>query len=98
MLYASKIEKKTSAFTTSDRRQFDTKAGAPGSSVKFEGRYVYGISENERCVELGYIGIGASRVYTISYQNICAIVHDCQHQFLKSCNEDTVKHCVQAHQ
>lgn len=96
--YAIRIEEKRSPLAASGRHQYGTKAGTPGNKAKFKGRYLYGIAENESCVELGCIGINASRVYTIPYQRICAIVHDCPHQPLKSSNEDMVKHCVQAHQ
>ncbi len=40
-------------------------------------RYVYGVIPRIDKEDFGPIGLGGSRVYGISYQDICAVVHDC---------------------
>jgi len=40
-------------------------------------RYIYGVIPRIDQEDLGPIGIGDSRVYTIPYQDVCAVVHDC---------------------
>src|SRR5881394_1834260 len=50
---------------------------AATESLPTEGKYVYCIIRNDRSREFGEIGIGgASRVYTVSYNDLAAVVSD----------------------
>ena len=62
------------------------------------GRYVYGIAEFNDHINLGEIGINRARVYTISYADFCAIVHDCPEEPYQSEDEEVVKHWIMEHQ
>jgi len=63
-----------------------------------KGRYVYGIAASKEAVRLGEIGIGGNEVYTIPYQDLCAIVHNCPTQPYQSKDEEIVKSWARAHQ
>ena len=63
-----------------------------------KGRYVYGIAASKEAVRLGEIGIGGNEVYTIPYQNLCAIVHNCPTQPYQSKDEEIVKSWARVHQ
>jgi len=49
-------------------------------------------------VNLGQIGIEDSEVYTIPYNSLCAVVHNCSTEPYKSEDEQVVKGWVQTHQ
>ena len=66
--------------------------------AKDKGRYVYGIAASKEAVRLGEIGIGGNEVYTIPYQDLCAIVHNCPTQPYQSKDEEIVKSWARAHQ
>jgi hypothetical protein len=63
-----------------------------------KGRYLYGVAASERAVRLGPIGIEACDVYTISYEDFCAIVHNCPTEPYQSMDEETVKRWIRTHQ
>ena len=63
-----------------------------------EGRYVYCIVESSEKAQLGNIGINGTRVYTIPYQDISAIVHDCPSEPYESEDNDVVKNWVITHE
>jgi len=63
-----------------------------------KGRYVYGIAASKEAVRLGEIGIGGNEVYTIPYQDLCAIVHNCPTQPYESKDEEIVKSWARVHQ
>ncbi len=63
-----------------------------------KGRYVYGVAVEEKEVRLGPIGIEGSEVYTISYQDIIAIVHNCSSKPYQSFDREIVKSWVITHQ
>lgn len=63
-----------------------------------KGRYVYGVAVANREVRLGPIGIEGSEVYTIPYQDITAIVHDCSTEPYQSTDDEIVKNWVVNHQ
>jgi hypothetical protein len=63
-----------------------------------DGRYVYCIADSGVAVSLGQIGIEGSKVYTIPYKGLCAVVHDCPPEPYKSEDEEVVKSWVQMHQ
>ena len=63
-----------------------------------KGRYVYGIAASRETVRLGEIGIEGNEVYTIPYQDLCAIVHNCPTQPYQSKDEEIVKSWARVHQ
>jgi hypothetical protein len=82
----------------------ETKAVAVGLVPESEvgtqgkGRYVYGVAVGDREVRLGPIGIEGSEVYTIPYEDIGAIVHNCSTEPYQSNNDEIVKNWVRNHQ
>ena len=73
-----------------------TKESATISQNK--GRYVYGIAAGGKEVRLGPIGIEGSEVYTVTYQDLSAIVHSCPAEPYQSLDDEKVKVWVKAHQ
>ena len=73
---------------------------APKSEVstRGEGRYVYGVAAGDKEVRLGSIGIEGSEVYTIPYEGLSAIVHDCSTKPYQSADDEIVKNWVRSHQ
>jgi len=63
-----------------------------------KGRYLYGVAASERAVRLGPMGIEGCDVYTIPYEDFCAIVHNCPTEPYQSTDEEMVKRWVSAHQ
>lgn len=63
-----------------------------------KGRYLYGVAASERAVRLGPMGIEGCDVYTIPYEDFCAIVHNCPTEPYQSTDEEKVKRWVSAHQ
>jgi len=63
-----------------------------------KGRYVYGIAASRETVRLGEIGIEGNEVYTIPYQDLCAIVHNCPTVPYQSDDQEIVKNWARAHQ
>jgi hypothetical protein len=70
----------------------------PRATTRGKGRYVYGIAAGGRAVRLGTIGIEGSKVYTIPYKHLCAIIHNCPTEPYKSSDDEIVKSWVRAHQ
>jgi len=62
------------------------------------GRYLYCIADIGESVSLGEIGIEGSEVYTISYMDICAVVHNCSAEPYQSSDDEVVKAWVLTHQ
>ncbi len=73
-------------------------ASKPEVSARGEGRYVYGVAAGNKEVRLGPIGIEGSEVYTITYEDISAVVHDCSTKPYQSTNDETVKNWISTHQ
>jgi len=63
-----------------------------------EGRYLYCIVEGSESVHFGSIGIEGNEVYTIPYNDLCAIVHNCPAEPYRSEDQEIVKGWVIAHQ
>lgn len=63
-----------------------------------EARYLYCIADSAEKVNFGNIGIEGSEVYTIPYQDLCAVVHNCPPEPYKSEDNEVVKKWVMAHQ
>jgi ribosomal protein L12E/L44/L45/RPP1/RPP2 len=61
-------------------------------------RYVYGIVTGGKEIRLGPVGIENSEVYTITYQDLRAIVHSCPAKPYQSLDDEMVKKWVKAHQ
>jgi len=66
--------------------------------VKTEGRYLYCVADAGESVSLGGIGIEGTEVYTMSYRDICAVVHNCPAEPYKSDDQEVVKVWVLTHQ
>jgi len=62
------------------------------------GRYIYCLAEASEEVNLGKIGIEGNEVYTIAYQDLCAVVHDCPAEPYRSEEDEVVKNWVLTHQ
>ena len=78
----------------------ETKTSARGQVEavgQAEGRYLYGVAQWGEQTSLGNIGIEGHEVYTIPYQNLCAVVHNCPTQPYYSEDTDAVKRWVVTH-
>lgn len=69
-----------------------------GHDLGLMGLYLYGLIDSSISARLGKIGIDESEVYTIPFDGISAIVHDCPLEPYKSDNDATVKAWVKVHQ
>jgi hypothetical protein len=82
----------------------EDKAAAEAPAEEFEvvspekGRYVYGIVPSKEAITLGKIGIEGNEVYTIPYQDLSALVHDCPPEPYQSDDDEKVKAWVREHQ
>jgi len=63
-----------------------------------EARYLYCIAEGNEKITLGNIGIEDSEVYTIPYEDLCAVVHNCPPEPYKSEDNEVMKKWVMVHQ
>ena len=63
-----------------------------------EARYLYCIAEGNEKITLGNIGIEDSEVYTIPYEDLGAVVHNCLPEPYKSEDNEVMKKWVMAHQ
>ncbi len=54
-------------------------------------RYIYGVADSGKRNNFGAIGLEGTKVYTIPYKDICAVVHDCLDEPYKSEDEEVVK-------
>ncbi|MDO9463983.1 MAG: GvpL/GvpF family gas vesicle protein [bacterium] len=63
-----------------------------------EARYLYCIADGNKKITFGNIGIEDSEVYTIPYEDLCAVVHNCPSEPYKSEDNEVVKKWVTAHQ
>ena len=66
--------------------------------VTGQGRYLYCVADSGEQVNLGAIGIKGSKVYTIPYRDICAVVHECPAEPYNSTDPEVVNSLVLAHQ
>jgi len=80
------------------RRERAAIAAEREAPVEELGRYVYGIVAGGEAESLGPIGLEGSKVYTIPYEDICAIVHDCPTEPYQSEDDEQVKGWIKAHQ
>jgi hypothetical protein len=62
-----------------------------------EGRYLYAVINSGAQLCFGDIGINDQKVFTISYENIAAVVHSCQAEAYKTTDNDKAKEWVLAH-
>lgn len=62
------------------------------------GRYLYCIVDSSARKDFGEIGVEGNSVYSIPYQDISAVVHDCQANPYDSDEEEEVKRWVRSHQ
>ncbi|MDI6889665.1 MAG: GvpL/GvpF family gas vesicle protein [Thermodesulfovibrionales bacterium] len=66
--------------------------------LKREAIYLYCIADGNEKVNFGEIGIDGSEVYALPYQEISAIVHNCESRPYESKDRDIVKNWVMTHQ
>ena len=62
------------------------------------GRYVYCIVEGSERVNFGKIGLEGNDVYTIPYNDLCVVVHNCLAEPYRSQNKNVVKQWILIHQ
>lgn len=62
------------------------------------GRYLYCVANAGEKTNLGKIGIEESEVYTISYKDLCAVVHICPAEPYESEDRDKVRNWVVTHE
>ena len=76
-----------------------SETGNPPSAIRHPqyGRYLYGVADWGEQTSLGRIGIEGHEVYTIPYQNLCAVVHNCPAQPYHSEDDDVVTGWVITH-
>lgn len=67
-------------------------------SIDSEGRYIYCLVECSEKTILGNIGIDRSEVYTIPYEEISAVVHNCPAEPYKSDDQQIMTDWVLSHQ
>lgn len=63
-----------------------------------DGRYIYCITDGGQNISLGNIGIEKAEVYTISFCNLLAVVHNCEAKAYYSEDEDAVINWIIIHQ
>ena len=62
------------------------------------GIYIYCVVEGSKPVSLGKVGIEGNEVYTISYKDLFALVHNCPPEPYQSQDQEIVKNWVVTHQ
>jgi len=80
------------------RQSEETKVTPMAEAIIEEARYAYCVADAGERVSLGPIGLEGSEVYTIPYQDICAVVHNCAAQPYQSEDEEVVKTWVRTHE
>lgn len=63
-----------------------------------EARYIYCVASGREKITFGRIGIERSKVYTIPYRDLCAVVHDCPPVPYQSEDQEEVKFWIIAHE
>jgi len=61
-------------------------------------RYLYCIADSNEKISFGNIGLENNEVYTISYKDLCVVIHNCSIEPYKSEDEDKVKLWVTIHE
>jgi len=74
-------------------QQADRTQATPSAetTTKEEGRYVYCVADAGERVSLGGIGIEGNEVYTIPYEDISVVVHNCPAEPYQSDDQEVVK-------
>lgn len=75
-----------------------TQSGFSTKTSGSQGMYLYCIADADEKSSLGRIGIDSSEVYALPYQEISAIVHNCQSHPYESDDKDIVKDWIITHQ
>jgi len=68
-----------------------------GNVAVQEGRYLYAVMKSDAQLCFGDIGINDNKIFTISYEDIAAVVHSCQAEAYKTNNNDQAKEWILAH-
>ena len=77
---------------------FKVPTKSSGTICQNNARYVYGITAGGKEVTLGPIGIDGSEVYSVSYEDLSAIIHCCNTKPYQSTDDETIKRWVKTHQ
>jgi hypothetical protein len=83
-----------------ETKYIDETKGGKGEKdkAKEEGMYLYCVADTGEKASLGAIGIAGNEVYSIPYNDICAVVHNCPAHPYQSDNQEVVKTWVIEHQ
>jgi len=73
-------------------------SGSAEAVAVAQARYLYCVADSGEQVSLGAIGIDGSKVYTIPYRDICAVVHECPAEPYNSTDPEVVNSWVLTHQ
>lgn len=65
---------------------------------KDKATYLYGVAESGEKTSLGKIGLAGEEVYTIPFNDLCAVVHTCLPEPYKSEDNEVVKRWVLIHE
>ncbi|MFH1335393.1 MAG: GvpL/GvpF family gas vesicle protein, partial [Candidatus Zixiibacteriota bacterium] len=65
---------------------------------KDKATYLYGLAEGGAKTSLGKIGLAGEEVYTIPFNDLCAVVHTCPPEPYKSEDNEVVKRWVLTHE
>jgi len=63
-----------------------------------EGIYLYCIVDSNKKISFGNIGLDNNEVYTIPYEDLCAVIHKCSTEPYKSEDKEKVKSWIIAHE
>jgi len=86
---SSGATKEDAGTVSPEERVFDSKNPA---------RYLYGVVEGQENILFGPVGIEEAEVYTLSYDGLLAVVHDCPPEPYESKDEEQVKKWLFTHQ
>lgn len=90
---------KPESYSKTDLGHQDSDVGHRTSDIgPAEGRYLYCVVEGSEEVSFGRIGIEDNEVYTIPYEELSAVVHNCPAEPYQSEDEEIMKGWVMAHQ
>lgn len=60
--------------------------------------YVYCIGNSSKPISLGNIGLENKEVHTVSYKDLCAVVHECEAEPYNSQDAETIRGWIKTHQ
>ncbi len=81
-----------------DKAQEAAMTDKANEGSKDKAAYLYGVAESGEKTSLGRIGLAGEEVYTIPFNDLCAVVHTCPPQPYKSEDNEVVKGWVLTHE